>query len=150
MPMSSRKLSEIGNKANVCHKALIDLEIRADIADAAEKLRTDPPNYLGVYDAAEPYSDEQRKLERTTENLHHERSIRRLRNLYFGVGDVELRKQLILKDREEGQITIHYWQEELAEATAKFETARSIHKHWWVWSSICGIVFIAVGFHFFG
>jgi hypothetical protein len=83
-----------------------ELETRAGIAEAAEKLRKEPPNYLGIYDAAERDSDEQRELETAEERFHQEHTTRRLRDLYFTVGDAELRKELIAKDREEGRLNL--------------------------------------------
>jgi hypothetical protein len=144
------ELSEIREQMKACHQALIELETRAGITKAAEKLRTEPANYIGIYDAAEPHSDEQRELVAAEETFHQQRTTRRLRDLYFMVRNSELRKELIVKDREEGSLALRYWQEELANAAAKLETARSTHKRWWVWASIWGIVLLGLGFHFFG
>lgn len=57
----SVKLNEARDRTKACHQELVELEIRAGIAEAAEKLRTEPPHYHLVYDAAEPYSDAQRE-----------------------------------------------------------------------------------------
>ena len=40
---NSMKLNEAREQVKVCHQELVDLETRADIAEAAEKLRTEPP-----------------------------------------------------------------------------------------------------------
>lgn len=146
----SAKLSEVRELAKACHRELVELETRAGIADAAEKLRTEPPHYHLVYDAAEPYSDAQREAERAEEAFHQQRTTRRIRDLYFAVQDAELRKELIAKDREEGTLALRYWQQELSDAAAKLDTARSTQKHWWVWASVWGISLLALGFHFFG
>jgi hypothetical protein len=146
----SAKLNEARNRTKACHQELVELETRAGIADAAEKLRTEPPHYHLVYDAAEPYSDAQREAERAEEAFHHQRTTRRIRDLYFAVQDAELRKELIAKDREEGTFALRYWQQELSDAAAKLDTARSTQKHWWVWASVWGISLLALGFHFFG
>ena len=149
MPKTS-KLDEIREQIEFVHKALIELEIRAGIAEAAENLRTEAPSYIGVYDAAELYSDEQQELAIAEEEFHRQRTTRRLRDLYFAVRDVDLRKELIAKDREEGSLALRYWQQEMSDAATKLETARSTHRYWWMWASIWGVVFIGLGFHFFG
>jgi len=125
----SVKLNEARERIKGCHQDLIDLETRAGIAEAAEKLRDEPPNYLGVYDAAEPYSDEKRELEQAEEAFHQQRTTRRIRDLYFAVRDAELRKALIAKDREEGNFALRYWQQELSDTAARLDKARSIHRH---------------------
>jgi hypothetical protein len=100
----ANKSKEIREQAKACHRTLIELETRAGIVEAAEKLRKDPPNYFAIYDAAEPHSDEQRELERALETSHQEGTDRRLRDLYFTVRDVKLRKELIAKEREAGSL----------------------------------------------
>jgi hypothetical protein len=147
---NNTKLDEAREQVKACHQELIESETRAGIAEAAEKLRTEPPNYMGIDDAAEPYSDEQRELEETEEKYHQERTTRRIRDLYFAVLDVELRKELIAKDREEGSLALRYWQQELSDAAAKLETARSMHRHWWVWASVWGVALLGAGFYLFG
>jgi hypothetical protein len=147
---NSSKLNEVREQAKACHQGLIELETRAGIAEAAEKLRAAPPNYFGIYDAAERYSDEQRELEEAEAKFHQQRTTRRIRDLYFGVPDAKLRWELIKKDREEGSLALRYWQQELSEAAAKLETARSTHRHWWVWASVWGIGLLGLGFYLFG
>jgi hypothetical protein len=146
----SAKLSEVREQAKACHQELVELETRAGIVDAAEKLRTEPPHYHLVYDAAEPYSDAQREAKQAEEAFHQQHATRRTRDLYFAVQDAELRKKLIAKDREEGTLALCYWQQELSDAAVRLDTARSMHKHWWAWASMWGIGLLALGFHFFG
>jgi hypothetical protein len=147
---NSMKLNEAREQVKACHQELINLEARAGIAEAAEKLRAEPPDYIGVYDAAEPYSDEKRELEQAEEAFHQQRTNRRMRDLYFAVGDAELRRELIAKDREEGSLALRYWQQELSDAAARLETAPSMHRHWWVWASVWGIALLVSGFYIFG
>ena len=132
--------------SKACHQALVKLETRAGIAEAAEKLRTEPASYLSVYDAAEPYSDKQRELVEAEETFHQEDITRRLRNLYFSVRDAKLRRQLIAQDREEGDLALSYWQQDLSDAARACETVRKAHDYWWAWASVWGIVFIGIGF----
>jgi hypothetical protein len=146
----ANKLSEIREQIDGCHRALVELETRAGIAEAAESLRTEPPNYFFAYDVGERHSDERREAELAEERFHQERTNRRLRDLYLKIRDFELRKELISKDREEGSLTLRYYQQELSDAAGKLETARSIRGSWWVWASIFGIVVIGLGFHFLG
>jgi hypothetical protein len=148
--MLTKKLREIREQAKACHRALVELEARAGIAEKAERLRTEPANYIGIYDAAEFWSDDLTNLTRAEEAFHEKRMTHRLRDLYFAVDDVELRKKLIAKAREEGSINLSYFQQELADAATRLEAARSAHQHWSVWASIWGALFIAGGHHFFG
>jgi hypothetical protein len=98
----STKLSEMREQIKACHRELIEFETRGGVGEAAEKLRTEPPTYFSIYDSAEPYSDEQQELVRSEEAFHRQHNNRRIRDLYFGVRNVELRRGLIGKHREEG------------------------------------------------
>jgi hypothetical protein len=124
------KLIKIREQAKACHRALVELETRAGIAEAAEKLR--PLTYLF-----------QREKENTTRR-------ERLRELYFTVRDEKSRKQLIAKHREGESLTLNYWQHDFSNVLAQLKTARSRGTHWTVGASIYGIIFLALGFHFFG
>ena len=147
---ASTKLSEARERIKACHRELIELETRAGIVEAAEKLRTEPPSYFSIYDAAEPYSDEQRELERSEEAFHQQRINRRIRDLHFEIRDVELRRQLIVKDREVGALALDYWRQELSDAAANLEKARASHGRWWLWASVWGVALLALGFQQFG
>lgn len=57
---------------------------------------------------------------------------------------------MIAKDREEGTFALRYWQQELSDAAAKLDIARSAQKRWRVWASVWGIALLALGFYFFG
>ena len=81
----SKEQQKLREQMKACHQTLVELEARGGIADAAEKLRTQPPSYLGVYDAAERDSDEQRELVSSVERIHEDYNNRRLRN--FGSRD---------------------------------------------------------------
>jgi hypothetical protein len=142
-------LSKIREQAKACRRRIIELEIYAGIAEAAEKLRKEPASYMLIYDAAEPYSDEQQKLVAEEESFHQKRVIRRLRDIYFSVHDREIRKALIAKNREEGCVALSFWHQEVNDAAAKVEDTRLAHAHWWAVASIVGIAFIALGFCFF-
>ena len=142
----SVKLNEAMERVKACHQDLIDLETLAGIAEAAEKLRTKAPEYWRVYDAAEPYSDEQREIEEAEEKFHQERTTRRIRDLYFGVPDAELRKELLAKDREEGSLALRYFRQELSDAATKLDSARSTDRRRSVSASVWGIALLALGF----
>ncbi len=144
------KLNEIRTELRSRQQALQELEARAGIGQTAANLRADPPHYEFVYDAAEPFSDRQRELEDHEEHSHQARTNRRLRELYFSVHDPELRKTLIAEQRRIGDLAILYWQQELALATARLTHAKSAHQKWWISASISGVLFIGLGFYFFG
>jgi hypothetical protein len=141
---------KIRERSKICHQALIDLEARAGINEAASKLRDELPWYHLVYDAAEPGSDERREVEEAEERSHQKGITRRLRELYFTVPDPAIRKELIVKDREAGSLALSYLQQEMDDARAGLKAARSWGKEWWVWASISGIILLGLGFHFFG
>ena len=120
------KLIKIREQAKACHRALVELETRAGIAEAAEKLR--PLTYLF-----------QREKENTTRR-------ERLRELYFTVRDEKSRKQLIAKHREGESLTLNYWQHDFSNVLAQLKTARSRGKHWSVGASITASCFWLSGF----
>jgi hypothetical protein len=70
--------------------------------------------------------------------------------LYFSVSDIELRKQLILKDREAGDIALLFWRQDLADAAGRLEAARLAHQHWWVWAAVWAVIITGLGFNFLG
>src|SRR3974390_2946044 len=119
--MPSVKLNAARERSRECHRALVELEVRAGVAEEAERLRTAPPRYHRIYDAAEPDSNEMRKLEAEEESFQRERTTRGIRDLYFGDHNIALHKKLIAKDREEGSLAISYLQQEVAEAAADLE-----------------------------
>jgi hypothetical protein len=63
---------------------------------------------------------------------------------------LELRKQLISKDREEGEISRRFFQQELADAARGREMARAAHKNWWISAGVSGVIMIALAFYFGG
>jgi hypothetical protein len=144
------KSSKIVEQIWGCRQTLLELEARAGIAKEGETLRTALPSYERIYDAAEPHSDEQKELERAEEKFHEERTARHLRNLYFRIGNIILRKELIAKHREIGELDLEYKWQELSDARSRLELARSTDKRWWVWASIFGVVPVGLGFLFFG
>jgi len=151
------KLREIRERAKACHRQLVELEGRAGIADVAEKIRDEPPYFLGIYDAAEPWSDKQRELETAEVTLHQQHLSRRLRDLYFSVQDAELCKELIAKARQEGDLTADYFHQERANAAARLQVARQRldaakwgQTQWWSWASLWGVLLIGIGSYFFG
>jgi hypothetical protein len=144
------KLSEIRTQIRDLQRDLVGLEARAGIAKNAEKLRRDAPHYEFVYDAAERFSDRQRELEEYEERSHEAKTTWRLRDLYFSVRDAELRKELIAKEREIGQLAVDYWRQELAGAAVRLKCTKSAHQKSWVSASIWGVLFIGLGFYFIG
>jgi hypothetical protein len=125
MMTDSAAARQVATKA--CYQALVKLETRAGIAEAAEKLRTEPGSYSYVYDVAERYGDKHRELLEEETTFHQETITRKFRKLYFSVPDAKLRKQLIAKSREEGDLALRYWQQELSDAAQARETARKAH-----------------------
>jgi hypothetical protein len=147
---ASKALLEIRERAKACNAELVALETRAGIAAVAEKVRTKPPNYFLVYDVGESNSDERREAIAAEEQHHKELTIRHLRDLYFGVSDVNLRKNLIAKAREEGDLAVTFFEQELSDASANLATQRTTGRDWWIWASIGGLAAIGVGFYLFG
>lgn len=149
MALSGRS-DKLREKIKVRQRQLVELEVEAGIADAAERLRSEPPSYHLVYDAVESGSDEMGEMAHDLESSHQKSIDRKLRKLYFSVGDVRLRRDLIEADREVGNCVQEFWRQELEEAYERQKAAQSTNSFWWVWASICGAILIGLGFHFFG
>jgi hypothetical protein len=141
------KLSEIRTQLQARHRDLVELEARAGIAEIAEKLRTDPPHYEHVYNAAERFSDRQRELEEYEERSHQEKTTCRMRDLYFSVRDPGLRRALIAKEREIGALATRYWRQELDNAAGRLTAAKSAHRNWWLSAAVWGVLCIGLGFY---
>jgi hypothetical protein len=146
----TRKQKNLRKQMEACHQALIELEASAGIAQAAEALRNEPPDYFWVIGAGERHSDEQREAVAFEEKWHADRTTRRIRELYFAVHDVALRKALIAKVREEENLNVRFWQEELSDAAARHRAAQATGTRWWIVASLCGVFAVVLGFSLFG
>jgi len=81
-------------------KELQDLEVKAGIAEKADNARSGPRLPLH-YDSDAPFLSARWKAEDEEERQDKQDYIRRaIRSLYFSVPDLDLRKQLIQKERE--------------------------------------------------
>lgn len=129
----SGRLDEIRERLVDRQRELAELEAEAGIADAAEKLRSEPESYERIYEISHE------------ENINHN-----LRKLYFSVRDVGLRRDLIRADQEAADTLRQFWQQHLDDAADRQKAAQSANEFWWVWASICGAILIGLGFHFFG
>jgi hypothetical protein len=146
----SREQKRLRKQMQACHQALIELEASAGIAQAAEQLRSAPPEYFYVYDVGERDSDERRDAVAREEWFHAEHTARRIRELYFAVHDVVLRKALVAKVREEENLGVRFWQEELSDAAVRHKAAQAPGVRWWLVASLWGICLIGLGFFLFG
>jgi hypothetical protein len=145
----SREQQKIREQVQACHQTLVELEERAGIAKAAEEIRNELPWYFEIYDA-EQYSDKRRELAAFETQMQQDRASRRLRKLYFEVHDIDLRKGLIAKEREEGDLALRFFEAEVDDASRRCRAAQSTGTNWWVWASVWGVVLIGIGFHLFG
>jgi hypothetical protein len=123
----SQAVKRIRERIKARHQELVEMEQRAGIHEKAEALRNEPPDYFGFIAGLEWDSDERRRAETAAEEYHADRTVRKIRELYFSVADVELRKALIGKDREEEEAGRKYWEERLSYEIR--ESARA-SPHW--------------------
>lgn len=148
--MALSRLDKIRESLGARLRELVELEAEAGIADAAERLRSEPASNHLIYDPAEPHEDQMRKMAQNWESSHEKRIIPDLRKLYFSVRDVGLRRDLIRADQEVADTLRQFWQQHLFDAADRQKAAQSANKFWWVWASIWGAILIGLGFHFFG
>lgn len=147
--MALSKLDEIRELLGARQRELAELEAEAGIADAAERLRSEPASNHLIYDAAEPHGDQMSKMAQNWESSHEESINHNLRKLYFSVRDVGLRRDLIRADQEVADTFRHFWHQHLSDAADRQKAAQSANTFWWVWASMCGAILIGLGFHFF-
>jgi hypothetical protein len=73
-----------------------------------------------------------------------------IRDLYFSVPDLELRKRIIAKYRENSKAVKEWWHEEIEDARRGVAKARSSADHWWIGASISGVTIMAIGYYALG
>jgi len=66
------------------------------------------------------------------------------------VADIDLRKALIAKVREEENLGLCFWREELSDGAARLSAAEAIGNHWWVWVSLWVVDLIGLGYYLIG
>src|SRR5438067_1557289 len=107
----TKALAEIRMRAQACHSEVQRLEFEAGINWKMDALRAEPPNFIFVYDVGERHSDEHRSAIDCERQSNADGFKRKLRDLYFSVADLELRKALMAKDRQEGEIALEFHQQ---------------------------------------
>jgi hypothetical protein len=101
------------------------LEVKASIEDARRG-----PLFPLYYDSDAPWGSEREKAEDEEESQDREDYIRRrIRSLYFSVHDLDLRKQLIQKERELTDNARYELKTDVQTAEAKVREAKSIGKN---------------------
>src|ERR1700692_2113261 len=101
------KLCDVRTQTRALQRDLEKLEAHAGIAETALKLRTASPLFEHVYFAHETDPDRKQALIDFERRLHEDKTNRRMRDLYFSVRDAELRKALIAKEREIGELEVY-------------------------------------------
>jgi hypothetical protein len=121
------------------------LEVKAGIEDARRG-----PLFPLYYDSDAPWGSERKKTEDEEESQDREDYIRRrIRSLYFSVHDLDLRKQLIQKERELTDNARYEFKTDVQTAEVKVREAKSIGKNWVWWASFCAIGWVALGWSLF-
>jgi hypothetical protein len=130
-------------------KELGDLEARAGIAAKADDASLGPlvPLY---YNSDAPLFSERGKAEREVERQHKQDYIRRkIRSLYFSVPDLDLRKQLIEKERELTDNWRYSTRTDVQAAEIGLSQAKASGQNWYLRASLSAIVFVAIGWSLF-
>ena len=135
-------------KQRACYDAGIALEERAGIGEEMRRIRDIQPSYLGIYDIEDPA--ENMAAFEAVNAATGSRKLRKLREVYFSVADLDLRKQLIANQREQHKLTLEFFREEVAEAHRKLAEAQRSGANWWIVASIPGLACIAAGYGLFG
>jgi hypothetical protein len=117
---------------------LIALETRAGIIEKVKDAELGP--FLPNLDASHE--------EYFKEVEYHAR--RKIRQLYFGLLDVAVRKELIAKRRQCDSVEAAYWQREVATARQNLEDKeRRVHSLPWGWAGSLAVLCVAIGAYFF-
>lgn len=115
------------------------LESQAGIAQKMERAREGNFMPLGI-DGEKVSPDEYFADE-------HDGTRRRVRKVYFGVADIELRKALIKADREFDKKREQHSEADLREAHAEVAKAKAASKQQaWGWAAVIAVVCVAAGY----
>jgi hypothetical protein len=137
------KPDEIDAKEKVCKEELHALEIEAGIVEASDKACRGSL-FPHIPDA--PYGTEQHRMEIEESEAAERAYVRhRLRSVYFGVADIEVRKKLIAKYRQIEKYRLDWFVNELWQAEAKLRRVRASERYWWIWASLGGVIWVLVG-----
>jgi hypothetical protein len=141
--VASAKSLEIDLQQETCTQQCRALEQEAGIAEAVS-LAYDG-RYLSIpTNPAEEarYGNQVLDMEKRAIRLH-------IRDAYFSVADMDLRRKLIAKSRECEALRRRWFQQEVSDAHARLKALNTSIRQWWLLAALCGAGFIGGGYFIF-
>ena len=140
--VASAKSLEIDLQQETCARQRRALEQKAGIAETVS-LAYDG-RYLSIPNPAEESREENQVLdtEKKAIRLH-------IRDAYFSIADMGLRKKLIAKSRECEALRRRWFQQEVSDAHARLKALNTSIRQWWLLAALCGTGFIGGGYFIF-
>jgi hypothetical protein len=140
---------EASDLLSKCGQELRALESEAGIANQANKAR-EGANFPLIGDNHPNGSRKQRDDDEAY--WENERLITdsRLRRAYFSVPDLEMRRKLIAKDAECGELRRNNFRIDLRQAEEQLMAAQASGQYWWIWACATGSFLVVIGVSLFG
>lgn len=146
-PSARERTLRLWSELDALRDKLRELHQQAGIANAVENLS--PPSGFPP-DLDLPFGSEEARRAREIEEEHQSRRFaRKLRQLYFGVPDLELRKELIQTSRLLDEKRIAEAWAATDEARGDLAKANELSK-WWIVASAAGIGAVCLGYQLAG
>lgn len=141
--VASAKSLKIDFQQETCAQQCRALEQKAGIAETVN-LAYDG-RYLSIpTNPAEEarYGNQVLDIEKKAIRLH-------IRDAYFSVADIGLRKKLIAKSRECEALRRRWFQQEVSDAHARLKALNTSIRQWWLLAALCGTGFVGGGYFIF-
>jgi hypothetical protein len=144
--MASSESNKITMRQYACQKEIASLVELAGIKNEVERAVQGPiPTITEV-----PFDSEEGKQETERYWEHRRRYFRlNLRKAVFSVRDVELRRLIIDKHYEYEEIMKNWFKQEALDCKLALEKAESVGNEWWIYAATLGVLWVALGYHFF-
>lgn len=125
-----------------------ELEVRAGIQAQADRAR-EPGMPLHIGDFA-PFGSEEARIQMQEEEYSHDNYRRKIRKIYLNIKDLEIRKQLIQKERKAGKLQAQWFEAEVYKARQELNKIKeSAGKNWYYMAAGTAILAIAGGYGVF-
>ena len=143
------KLEDIEKEQEILAKELEELINDAGISAEVQKAQEGPwPLFLG--DIAPLGSEERAKQIKIEEEHEHNYYKRKIRNAYFGVQDIELRKKLIEKERKKQKLHRQYFEAQVYIARQELKKIkRTKNTSYYYSASFVAAIAVCLGHIFF-
>ncbi len=137
------KSLEIVSQQETCDRQCRELEQRAGIAETVSLAHDGRYPSVPTNPAEEAlYGNQVLAIEKKAVRLH-------IRDAYFSVADMDLRKNLITKSRECEALRRRWFQQEVTDADARLKAVHTSIRHWWLLAALCGTGFVGGGYFIF-